>query len=110
MKPLTLAQAKLLTPNDYLCSRIHKKKDGRPITVRVNGQPQVWKRNPGAARVPWKYGLYEYGAVTETDLKNWTLCTPWGDPAPAKKRPKKISMKKPKRVRMQIPIEGFLNL
>ncbi len=39
-----------------------------PCTVwRRNGVTQTWKRSPGRFRVPVKYGLYRYGAITEVN-------------------------------------------
>lgn len=32
---------------------------------RRNGATQTWKRDPGRFRVPVKYGLYGYGAITD---------------------------------------------
>lgn len=79
-KPLTLALAKTLGHGDYLCSLKFKKRNGEPVVVRVNGAAQTWKRSPGRVRVPWKYGMYEFGAVTEGDLGEWALCGGMGTP------------------------------
>ena len=82
-KPLTLALAKTLGHGDYLCHMWLKRADRkRPISVRVNGRVQVWKRSPERVRVPWKYGLYEYGAVTEANLGDWYLCRGDGEGTP----------------------------
>jgi hypothetical protein len=35
--------------------------------VKVNGVSKVWKRSPEKVRIPYKYGLYEYGYITEVD-------------------------------------------
>lgn len=80
-KPLTLALAKTLNYGDYLCSLKFKKRDGGPVVVKVNGVAKTWKRSPERVQVPWKYGLYEFGYVTESDLGDWVPCggmgTPW---------------------------------
>ena len=34
-------------------------------TWRRNGQTKTWKRDTNRFRVPVKYGLYRYGAVTD---------------------------------------------
>lgn len=34
---------------------------------RRNGATQTWKRSPARFRLPVKYGLYSYDAVTEAD-------------------------------------------
>lgn len=78
--PLTLEMAKFLTPNDHLCYRFlrrtgrTKKDQPSGVMVRVSGQPQTWKRSPERVRVPWKYGMYESGAVNEGNLGDFTLC------------------------------------
>jgi hypothetical protein len=40
--------------------------DGR--RWRVNGAVKTWKRDAGRVRVPLKFGLYAYDAVTESDI------------------------------------------
>lgn len=35
---------------------------------RVNGAVKTWKRDPSRVRVPLKFGLYAYDAVTEDDI------------------------------------------
>ena len=79
-KPLTLALAQTISPSDHLCHVRLKTRAGKLAVVRVNGEAQVWKRSPDRVRVPWKYGLYEYGAVTEADLGDWVLCRGDGEP------------------------------
>jgi hypothetical protein len=37
------------------------------LKVKVNGISKVWKRNPEKVRIPYKYGLYEFGYITELD-------------------------------------------
>lgn len=37
------------------------------LRVKINGQPKLWKRSPGRVQIPYKYGLYEYGYITEHD-------------------------------------------
>lgn len=49
------------------------KEGGRCYTWRRNGQTQTWKRTPEKFRVPTKYGLYQYGDITQLDamLECW---------------------------------------
>lgn len=49
-----------------------KNADGTPMRVRVSGKCQTWKREPERFRLPVKYGLYENGAITETNCHEWT--------------------------------------
>lgn len=84
--PLTLEQAKVLNSNDYLCLRYFRRADGKtPAVVKVNGNPKVWVRSPERVRIPWKYGLHEYGYVDEHNLGDFAWCTSMGtlmrDPA-----------------------------
>lgn len=37
------------------------------LSVKINGKPKIWKRSPEKVQVPYKYGLYEYGYITEKD-------------------------------------------
>lgn len=43
------------------------------LRVKVNGKPKTWKRQPMKVRIPYKYGIYEYGYLTEKDCikVNW---------------------------------------
>jgi hypothetical protein len=65
-RAMTLDEAKALKPGDQIQL---VGLSGRVFTARINGQPQTWKRDPSRIRVPWKYGLYEYGAITERDIE-----------------------------------------
>lgn len=70
MQELTLEKAKKLEYNDHLTHKILKNSLG-PIRVKVNGKPKIWKRQPNKISIPYKYGLYEYGYITENNLDNW---------------------------------------
>ncbi len=35
--------------------------------VKINGQPKTWKHQPDRVQIPYKYGLYEFGYITEND-------------------------------------------
>ncbi len=50
-----------------------------PCTVwRRNGATQTWKKSPGRFRVPVKYGLYRYGAITEVNASDYHVA---GEPS-----------------------------
>ena len=38
---------------------------------RRNGKTQTWKTRPGDFRVPVKFGLYAYSAITHLDADKW---------------------------------------
>jgi hypothetical protein len=38
------------------------------LKVAINGKPQTWKTRPNQVKIPYKYGLYEYGYITENDI------------------------------------------
>lgn len=70
---ITLEQAKALKPGDMLYSTTTFNRKGEPARARITGKVQTWKRDPSRVRVPWKVGLYQYGAVTESDLDFWCM-------------------------------------
>jgi hypothetical protein len=37
------------------------------LRVKINGQVKTWKRNINKVQIPYKYGMYEYGYITEND-------------------------------------------
>lgn len=45
----------------------------RTMRWRVNGQVKLWKRSPERVRVPVKYGLYSYDAITEDSIEGLNL-------------------------------------
>jgi hypothetical protein len=42
-------------------------RQGKPkdYAYRRNGQTKTWKRSPDRFQIPVKYGLYEFGYITE---------------------------------------------
>ena len=64
--PITLDDLK--QPPYYFVYVGRHDSSGRFPRVHVNGKPQTWKRDPGRVRVPYKYGLYEYGEITQAHL------------------------------------------
>lgn len=66
--PLTLEQAKNLTPGTTLYHRNRRNADGTPQRWRVNGKPKTWKTRPDEVRVPLKHGLRDYDYLDESTL------------------------------------------
>lgn len=42
-----------------------------PCIVRRNGRTRTWQRQPERFEVPYKYGLYAYGYITEDDVDHY---------------------------------------
>jgi hypothetical protein len=40
---------------------------GKVRTVKVNGSIKLWKRKPSDAKLPYKYGMYEFGYIEYHD-------------------------------------------
>lgn len=76
--PLTLLQAKALSTNDYVCLRYFRygsrQVKGRVAVAKINGWPKTWVRSPEKVRVPWKFGMYDFGVVDETNLEDYSWC------------------------------------
>jgi hypothetical protein len=45
-----------------------KMANGRWWNIRRNGATKRWRRDPNRIRIPYKYGLRGYHAITETDF------------------------------------------
>lgn len=60
---LSLDQAKSLTYGQIMVTDTGKR-------LKVNGKVKTWKRSPEKVQIPYKYGLYDYGYVLETDLEH----------------------------------------
>jgi hypothetical protein len=56
---------------DHFHSHIHKNADGTPVRVRVTGKCKTWKTRPDEFRLPFKYGLYQYGYIDEVNKDEW---------------------------------------
>lgn len=62
---ITLEQAKQLEYGDILLYDItNKDKSTKEYRLKVNGAVKTWKRDPDRVKIPVKYGLYQYGYVT----------------------------------------------
>jgi hypothetical protein len=46
-----------------------KMSNGAWWRIRRNGQTKYWKRQPARVRVPFKAGMYLYGAIDEHDFR-----------------------------------------
>jgi len=61
-KKLSLDEMKAVSGEVYIQGQC-----GCYCRVKVNGKPKTWKRSPERVQIPYKYGLYEYGYITERD-------------------------------------------
>lgn len=73
---ISLAQAKKLRPGRIMYAIGQYNADGTAMRAKVNGKVQTWKTRPDEVKIPYKRGMYEYGYVTERDLRNFTLKEP----------------------------------
>ena len=48
-------------------------RNGNHWKIRRNGATRRWKRDPSRIYIPWKAGMYGYGAITETDFADGVL-------------------------------------
>lgn len=58
------------------CGRAIGPRGGVTETVtrcRVSGRCQTWKTRPAEYRLPVKYGMYESGAITDSNAQDWHL-------------------------------------
>lgn len=67
---MNLTEAKNLKLGDHLQHKSIKNTSGL-IRVKVNGKPKTWKRQPEKVRIPYKYGLYEFGYIYENEIMDW---------------------------------------
>lgn len=59
----------MITREQAMTTReFHVQVGARCYTWRRNGQTQTWKRRPNDFRVPVKYGMYSYDAITQDDM------------------------------------------
>lgn len=76
VKALTVAQVKKMTGRETLYLIGYYNADGSPMTYRQNGKIQFWKTRPEDFRIPVKRGLYEYGAITPSNMEMVSLEAP----------------------------------
>lgn len=70
---MTLEQAKNLKRGQIVYDNLYVDAKGNSMKWKVNGKVRTWKRSPELVIVPIKYGLYEYGHVTEWNLDNYRV-------------------------------------
>ena len=71
---ITFEQAKSLRPGDEIWTiSTNPYKRNKVCRIKVNGKPKLWKTRPAEVRIPWKYGLYEYGYITQRDLDDFYM-------------------------------------
>lgn len=71
---ISLDQAKTLKSGNILYHMTFKDCHGLPLQVRVNcSTAKLWKRSPERFQVAFKYGLYNYGYLTESNAHDFTL-------------------------------------
>lgn len=68
---MTINDAKQLQPGRIVHIDGEYNARGKCRNFRVNGQVRTWKRSPDRIRVPLKYGLYGYGAMTEDNVHSF---------------------------------------
>lgn len=71
-RPVTLREAQGWGGGDFWVIG----SNGKVYQVRVNGRVQLWKRDLNRVRIPFKYGMYEYGAITEREIANGEMLVP----------------------------------
>lgn len=67
-RKLTLDEMQHLSYGDHIyieCTNRNNKHFGELVKVKVNGKAKTWKRQDARVEIPYKYGLYEYGQLTE---------------------------------------------
>ena len=53
---------------------------GRAHSVRFSGKMKTWKTRPDEFRIPWKFGLYDNGAITHRNAHEWLVGDPTAEP------------------------------
>lgn len=64
---MTLEEAKNISSGSTQYARDSM---GKWKRVKINGQAKTWKTRPNDVRIPYKYGMYEYGYFEMFD-GNW---------------------------------------
>jgi hypothetical protein len=66
---LTLEEKKAMPYSHVfiLCQNPRNPHYNKFLEVKVNGASKIWKRSPDKVRIPYKYGMYEFGYITELD-------------------------------------------
>ena len=69
---MTLEQAKNLSVR-YVYHAKATYANGTPCKMRINGKVKTWKRDPRRVYIPWKYGMYNYGAIGAHNLADYVM-------------------------------------
>jgi hypothetical protein len=56
---------------NYFEHKTIKNANGDPIRVRRSGQTKLWKTRPTEFKIPYKYGLYDHGYITQDNCNEW---------------------------------------
>ena len=65
---ITIEEARKLSVGDYIYHTTKTYSDGKThCHCRVNGAVKFWKTRPHEYRIPYKYGMYEFGYITPSD-------------------------------------------
>ncbi len=67
---MALTQDQIINAREFIHTTI-KNKRGDFARVRRNGKTKLWKTRPNEFKIPYKFGLYDYGYITEKDANNW---------------------------------------
>ena len=64
--------------HEYCTRKSHimlRDRHGNARTVKVNGAVRRWKRDRTRIEVPFKYGMYEYGTLTQNNINDILIPT-----------------------------------
>lgn len=75
-KHISIEEARDLMPGQIIYHRRNKNKDGTAQRWKVNGAVKTWVRNPNRIKVPLKFGMYDYGYLTELNISEFTITPP----------------------------------
>ena len=89
---MQLSEAKHLRVGQLIYSKTRYNSDGTAMKAKVTSV-KTWKTRPAEVEVRYKRGMYEYGTINQNELTEFTLREP------ARKDPKKFSVKRGNLVR-----------
>ncbi len=70
---ITIDQTKNLQYGQIIYYLGARNRDGSLARFRVNGKVQTWKTRPNDIRVPLRHGLYEFWALENHNLADFSL-------------------------------------
>lgn len=62
VRPMTFEEVKNATGHIHVLDR-----NGKVRQVKVNGSVKTWKTRPNNCKMPYKYGMYEFGYIEFVD-------------------------------------------